>query len=116
MSSMNHVILMGNLTRTPEIRRTPAGQAVSDLGLAVNERFRDREGKTVDRPCFVDVAVWGRQAEACGHPAQCRPGCTAHGSHRSPPQAVPDCGEDHVDTHRAFTASNTATTTLAMRA
>lgn len=63
---MNHVILMGNLTRTPEIRRTPSGQAVSDLGLAVNERFQDRDGKTVDRPCFVDVVAWGRLAEACG--------------------------------------------------
>ena len=65
MSSMNHVILMGNLTRTPEIRRTPSGQAVSDLGLAVNERFQDRDGKAVDRPCFVDVVAWGRLAEAC---------------------------------------------------
>lgn len=65
MGSMNHVILMGNLTRAPEVRRTPTGQAVSDLGLAVNERYQDRNGQNVDRPCFVDVVVWGRQAEAC---------------------------------------------------
>lgn len=65
MGSMNHVILMGNLTRAPEVRRTPTGQAVSDLGLAVNERYQDRSGQNVDRPCFVDVVVWGRQAEAC---------------------------------------------------
>jgi single-strand DNA-binding protein len=54
---------MGNLTRNPEIRYTPSGTAVADLGLAVNESFKNKAGETVERTCFVDVVVWGRQAE-----------------------------------------------------
>jgi single-strand DNA-binding protein len=65
MASMNRVFLIGNLTRDPEVRQTPAGTAVSDLGLAVNEAFTNKEGKRVESTCFLDVVVWGRQAEAC---------------------------------------------------
>ena len=63
MASYNRVLLMGNLTRNPEIRYTPSGTAVSDLGLAVNESFKNKAGETVEQTCFVDVVVWGRQAE-----------------------------------------------------
>ena len=63
MASYNRVLLMGNLTRNPEIRYTPSGTAVADLGLAINENFRNKAGETVEQTCFVDVVVWGRQAE-----------------------------------------------------
>jgi single-strand DNA-binding protein len=63
MASYNRVLLIGNLTRNPEIRYTPSGTAVADLGLAVNESFKNKAGETVEQVCFVDVVVWGRQAE-----------------------------------------------------
>jgi single-strand DNA-binding protein len=63
MASYNRVLLMGNLTRNPEIRYTPSGTAVADLGLAINENFKNQAGETVEQTCFVDVVVWGRQAE-----------------------------------------------------
>ena len=63
MANCNRVFLMGNLTRNPEIRYTPSGTAVADLGLAVNESFKNKAGETVERTCFVDVVVWSRQAE-----------------------------------------------------
>jgi single-strand DNA-binding protein len=66
MGSMNHVFLMGNLTRDPEVRRTPSGQAVSDLGLAVSEKYINKAGEKVETTCFADIVVWGRQAETCG--------------------------------------------------
>lgn len=66
MGNMNRVFLMGNLTRNPELRKTPAGTPVSDLGLAVNEKYRSKTGDVVESVCFADVVVWGRQAETCG--------------------------------------------------
>ncbi|MBN1918994.1 MAG: single-stranded DNA-binding protein [Verrucomicrobia bacterium] len=63
MASLNKVLLIGNLTRDPELRYTPSGTAVADLGLAVNERYTSREGKQVERTVFIDVVVWQRQAE-----------------------------------------------------
>ena len=63
MANFNRVLLMGNLTRNPEIRYTPSGTAVADLGLAVNESFKNKSGEMVESTCFVDVVVWGRQAE-----------------------------------------------------
>ena len=66
MASMNKVILVGNLTRDPEVRYIPSGTAVSDLGLAVSESYRNKSGENVEKTCFVDVVVWGRQAETCG--------------------------------------------------
>lgn len=65
MSSMNHVILLGNLTRDPEARSITGGQSVADLGLAVSENYKDKDGKLVEKPCFVDIVVWGKQAESC---------------------------------------------------
>ena len=63
MASLNKVFLMGNLTRDPELRYTPDGTAVADLGLAVNESYTGRDGKQVERTLFVDVVAWRRQAE-----------------------------------------------------
>lgn len=65
MSSMNHVILMGNLTRDPETRSLPGGQVVADLGLAISDAYKDKSGKLVERACFADVVVWGKPAESC---------------------------------------------------
>ncbi len=65
MSSLNRVYLMGNLTRDPELRHTASGMAVSDLGIAVSEAYRNKEGAMVERTCFADAVVWGRQAETC---------------------------------------------------
>lgn len=62
MPSYNRVILMGNITRDFEIRHTPAGTAVTDLGLAVNNRVKSGEA-WVDEPTYVDVTLWGRHAE-----------------------------------------------------
>ncbi|MCS7237354.1 MAG: single-stranded DNA-binding protein [Thermoguttaceae bacterium] len=63
MASFNRVILLGNLTRDPEIRYTPSGTPVMDIGLAVNERRRNASGEWVDEPVFVEVTLWGRTAE-----------------------------------------------------
>ena len=63
MASFNRVMLMGNLTRNPELRYTPSGNAVVDLGLAVNESYKNKAGESIEQTCFVDVVVWGRQAE-----------------------------------------------------
>jgi len=63
MASYNRVMLMGNLTRNVELKYTPSGTAVSDLGMAVNESFKNKAGETVEQVCYVDVVVWGRQAE-----------------------------------------------------
>ena len=63
MASYNRVLLMGNLTKNPELRTTPTGMAVTEFGLAINENFKNKAGELVERTCFVDVVVWGRQAE-----------------------------------------------------
>lgn len=65
MSTLNRVFLMGNLTRDPEVRYTPSGTAVGDLGLAVNETYKNKAGETVETTVFVDIEVWARQAETC---------------------------------------------------
>ena len=65
MASFNRVILMGNLTRDPEVSYLPSGMAVAEMGLAVDDSYKNREGETVERTCFVDVKVWARQAETC---------------------------------------------------
>ena len=66
MASYNKVILMGNLTKDPEVRYTPSGTAVGDVRLAVNRKFKGNDGQEKDETCFVGVTVWGRQAETCG--------------------------------------------------
>ena len=63
MASYNRVILMGNLTRDIELRYTPSGTAVTDIGLAVNDRRKSSSGEWIDETTFVDVTLWGRTAE-----------------------------------------------------
>lgn len=64
MSSFNKVILMGNLTRDPELRYTQGGTAVCSVGLAVNEKFKGSDGEWQDRTTFIDVTIWGKRGEA----------------------------------------------------
>jgi single-strand DNA-binding protein len=63
MASFNKVILMGNLTRDPQLKYLPNNTAVCDFGMAVNHRWRDRDGNQREEVCFVDLAAFGRQAE-----------------------------------------------------
>ena len=63
MASYNRVILLGNLTRDPELRYIPSGTAVTEIGLAVNERYKNSSGEWVDEPTFIEVTLWARQAE-----------------------------------------------------
>ncbi len=65
MASFNKVLLLGNLTRDPELRHTPSGSPVADFALAVSEVFKNKVGETVEQTCFADIVVWGRQAETC---------------------------------------------------
>jgi single-strand DNA-binding protein len=66
MASFNRVILMGNLTRDPEVRYTPKGSAVADIGLAVNRIYSTESGEKREEVTFVDVTLWGRTAEIAG--------------------------------------------------
>ena len=67
MASFNKVIIMGNLTRDPDVRAAGvSGMKVARLGVAINERRRDRSGQVQDFPVFVDVDAWDRLAELCG--------------------------------------------------
>jgi single-strand DNA-binding protein len=63
MANYNKVLLMGNLTRDPELRYTPKGQAVAKLGLAVNRRYTTESGEAREETTFVDIDAWGKQAE-----------------------------------------------------
>ncbi len=65
MISFNKVILMGNLTRDPEVRFTPSGTPVANFRIAVNHRFK-QGGETKDDVCYIDIVVFGKQAELCG--------------------------------------------------
>ena len=65
MASFNRVILVGNLTRDVELRYTPSGTAVTDMGMAVNERVK-RNDQWTDEVNFFDVTLWGRTAEVAG--------------------------------------------------
>jgi single-strand DNA-binding protein len=66
MADLNQVFLLGNLTRDPEVRYAPSGDAVADMHMAVSRRYRSRDGQDREETCFVSVVVWGRQAEPCG--------------------------------------------------
>jgi single-strand DNA-binding protein len=67
MASFNKVILMGNLTRDPQVRYTPSGTAVTEIGLAVNRTWFDKQSNSRrEEVTFVDVTLWGRQAEVAG--------------------------------------------------
>ena len=66
MASFNRVILLGNLTRDPELRYTGSGMAIAKFGLAVNDRRKNPNGEWVDEATFVDITLFGRQAEISG--------------------------------------------------
>jgi len=67
MATFNKVILLGNLTRDPQVRYTPSGTAVADLGLALNRTWFDKQTNSKNEEVtFVDVTLWGRQAEVAG--------------------------------------------------
>ena len=63
MANLNRVLLIGNLTRDPEVRYTPKGTAVADIGIAVNRVYSGEDGEKKEEVTFVDVTLWGRQAE-----------------------------------------------------
>ena len=66
MANLNKVMLIGNVTRDPEIKYTPKGSAVTDLGIAVNRVYTPEGGEKREETTFVDVTLWGRQAEIAG--------------------------------------------------
>lgn len=66
MASFNRVIIAGNLTRDPEYKQLASGQAMCRLGLASNRQFKNKQtGTMVQEVCYVDIDVWGAQAESC---------------------------------------------------
>jgi single-strand DNA-binding protein len=64
-ANINRVVLVGNLTRDPELRHTPGGTPVCSLRVAVNDRKKDESGNWVDAPNYFSVSVFGNQAESC---------------------------------------------------
>jgi single-strand DNA-binding protein len=67
MASFNKVILVGNLTRDPQVKYTTGGTAVTEIGLAVNRRWLDKQSNQwKDETTFVDITLWGRTAEIAG--------------------------------------------------
>ncbi|MDP2927737.1 MAG: single-stranded DNA-binding protein [Candidatus Omnitrophota bacterium] len=65
MASYNKVLLMGNLTKDPELRYTPQGIAVANLRLAVNRKYRTKDQELKEEVCFITAVVWSKQAETC---------------------------------------------------
>src|ERR1051325_9426906 len=63
--NINRVVLVGNLTRDPELRHTPSGTPVCSLRLAVNTGRKDERGQWTDKPNYFDITVWGQQGENC---------------------------------------------------
>ncbi|MBX9652945.1 single-stranded DNA-binding protein, partial [bacterium] len=63
MPNLNKVMLMGNLTRDPELRHTPSGMAIADFGMAINRQRKGADGNRIDETTFVDITAFGRQAE-----------------------------------------------------
>jgi len=66
MANLNKVMLIGNVTRDPEIKYTPQGRAVTDLGIAVNRTYSTESGERREETTYVDVTLWGRTAETAG--------------------------------------------------
>jgi len=65
MANYNKVLLIGNLTKDPELRYTPQGAAVANLRLAVNRRYKDKNQELKEEVCFITAVVWNKQAETC---------------------------------------------------
>jgi single-strand DNA-binding protein len=66
MASFNRAILLGNITRDIEVKYLQSGMAVTELGLAVNDRRKNQQGEWIEETTFVDVTLWGRTAEIAG--------------------------------------------------
>jgi single-strand DNA-binding protein len=66
MANLNKVLLLGNVTRDPEVRYTPKGSAVCDLGIAVNRSYTTDSGEKREEVTFVEITLWGRTAEVAG--------------------------------------------------
>lgn len=71
MVALNKVLIAGRLTRKPELRKTPNGIAVTDLLIALNREYVTPTGEKQQEVCFVDVVVWGKQAESCVQQLDC---------------------------------------------
>lgn len=71
MVALNKVLIAGRLTRKPELRKTPNGISVTDLLVALNREFVTLGGDRQQEVCFVDVVVWGKQAESCAQVLDC---------------------------------------------
>jgi len=65
MANLNKVMLIGNLTKDPELRYTPGGTAVVNLRMAINRPYRDKSGENKKETCFMTVVAWDKQAEVC---------------------------------------------------
>ncbi|MFA5028205.1 MAG: single-stranded DNA-binding protein [Candidatus Methylomirabilota bacterium] len=65
MASFNKAILMGNLTRDPELRTTPSGTSVCQFDLALNRSYTSQSGERKEEVCYVTIVVWGKQGENC---------------------------------------------------
>lgn len=65
MASYNKVLLMGNLTKDPELRYTPQGTAVANLRMAVNRKYKNKDQELKEEVCFITAVVWNKQAETC---------------------------------------------------
>lgn len=63
MANYNRVVLVGNLTRDPQLRYLPSQMAVVDFGMAINHRYRTKNGEEREEVCFIDVSAFGKQAE-----------------------------------------------------
>src|SRR5258708_27947741 len=73
-ANINRVVLVGNLTRDPELRHTPGGTPVCSLRIAVNSRRKDESGNWIDKPNYFSVSVFGNQAESSAqYPSKGRP-------------------------------------------
>lgn len=65
MASLNRVLLIGNLTRDPELRYTPGGAAVCEFAIAINRSYTSKTGEKKDEVAYIDIVAWARQAEIC---------------------------------------------------
>ncbi|MFO7870166.1 MAG: single-stranded DNA-binding protein [Kiritimatiellia bacterium] len=65
MTGFNRVVLMGRLTKDPELKEIGEGRSVTNMSLAVTETYKKRDGEFAERVCFIDTAAWGKRGEAC---------------------------------------------------
>jgi len=100
MASLNKVLLIGNLTRPPELRYTPSGTAVADLRLAVNRNYTTQSGEKREEACFLTVVVWGKQAESCGEYLDKGSGVFVEGRLQTRDWEGKDGGKRTVTAHR----------------